>query len=123
MARPAARLVGTVGLPAVMLAFALAAGCRRAPESTPVDSGAAEPPGPPPLESSPLESETPADETCDGQPCAAPRECIRYFGIAGPSGPTFHACEIRCERGVQNDGCPEGTRCVIIADGPGEVCR
>lgn len=44
--------------------------------------------------------------------------CSKYYGIAGPSGPEFSSCEIACDA-----GCPTGTECVTIADGPGAVCR
>ena len=65
-----------------------------------------------------------APATCDGKPCEPPRQCIEYYGIAGASGPTFYSCEIRCKPGAQgNGGCPEGTTCTTIADGPGSVCR
>lgn len=62
---------------------------------------------------------------CGGKACGAGEECISYYGIAGPRGPQFHDCGIRCRRGggVPNDGCPNGTKCVTIADGPGDVCK
>lgn len=46
--------------------------------------------------------------------------CTKYYGIAGPSGPEFSSCEITCASGK---GCPAGTACTTIADGPGAVCR
>lgn len=99
-----------------MLALVVVGGCRRSPESVPAESGGkTEPPTPP-------DPPTPDPPMCEGQPCEAPRECISYFGIAGPSGPMFYSCEIRCDRNA-SQGCPEGTRCVTIADGPGDVCR
>lgn len=59
---------------------------------------------------------------CGDETCEAPRTCVRYYGIAGPSGPEFTSCEIRCKK--PGDGsCPEGLRCVTVADGPGTVCR
>lgn len=63
----------------------------------------------------------PAAVDCDGKPCAAPAECIEYFGIAGPRGPKFYSCEIRCT--PSKPGCPDGTACVTVVDGPGSVCR
>ncbi|MCA9697168.1 MAG: hypothetical protein KC431_06565 [Myxococcales bacterium] len=60
---------------------------------------------------------------CNGEPCAAPKQCLTYYGIAGPSGPAFHACELPCTRKGKSDDCPEGTRCITVADGPGDVCR
>lgn len=96
-------------------ALTLALGCRAPAVS---DSGGEQPePEPEPA----LTVEQPP--TCEGQPCEAPRQCISYYGIAGPSGPMFHACEIRCEREVDDGGCPDGMRCVTIADGPGDVCQ
>ena len=93
-----------------ILVLALACACRP-PEPEPVNAD---------REQLEPRVEAPA---CDGRPCEPPRECISYFGIAGPSGPQFHACELRCESGAPNEGCPEGMRCVTIADGPGDVCR
>lgn len=67
--------------------------------------------------------EPPAGD-CGGETCTAPRECVRYYGIAGPSGPEFQTCEIPCNKpGSGAVGCPKGTQCVTIADGPGDVCR
>jgi hypothetical protein len=34
--------------------------------------------------------------------------------------PAFHTCEQRCDG---KEGCPDGTTCNTIADGPGAVCR
>jgi hypothetical protein len=97
-------------------------GCRRPP--APTDNGEREPAAP----ELPLTQPPP---TCDGQPCEPPRQCISYFGIAGAAGPTFHACEIPCDVSSRPEdraefgsgSCPEGMRCVTIADGPGSVCR
>ena len=50
-------------------------------------------------------------------------ECISYYGIAGPRGPQFHECGIRCKQGAPNDGCADGKKCTTISDGPGPVCR
>jgi hypothetical protein len=60
-----------------------------------------------------------------GQPCAEGRcaaglTCVDYYGIAGPRGPRFTSCEIRCGSGGP---CPAGQQCITIADGPGTVCR
>lgn len=96
------------------LAVVLALGCRHPPASS-ESSGDPTPRPEPPLTLPP--------PTCNGKPCEPPRQCISYFGIAGPSGPTFYACEIPCEPGLTNGGCPEDMRCVTIADGPGDVCR
>ena len=61
--------------------------------------------------------------TCGGRTCGAGESCASYYGIAGPRGPMFHECVIRCRRGQPNDGCPTGTVCHTVADGPGDVCR
>ena len=41
--------------------------------------------------------------------------------IAGPAGPVFRECAIPCGHGERR--CPEGMKCITIADGPGPVCR
>jgi eight-cysteine-cluster-containing protein len=76
----------------------------------------------------PLEPEPPA--SCATVLCEPPKVCLEYFGIAGPRGPKFVSCEIRCDPSESaaasakaQSGCPEGTSCVTIADGPGSVCR
>jgi len=56
----------------------------------------------------------------NGESCQTGTTCVSYFGIAGPSGPEFKSCEIQC---AGKGACPEGTKCITIADGPGEVCR
>jgi hypothetical protein len=45
---------------------------------------------------------------------------VSYYGIAGPRGPQFKTCEIKCDKPTK---CPAGTSCGVIADGPGQVCR
>ena len=56
----------------------------------------------------------------EGDKCEA-GSCVRFYGIAGPSGPEFKSCEIACPNG--KGPCPDGTACTQIADGPGAVCR
>lgn len=56
----------------------------------------------------------------DTAPCAQGLSCTTYYGIAGPSGPAFQSCEVKC--GSDAD-CAAGTHCITIADGPGQVCR
>lgn len=79
---------------------------------------------PPPPLPSPAPSE--AAEGGRGRPCGGPAECpsglecLRYFGVAGRSGPEFGSCETPC---AAESGCPAGLECVSIADGPGRVCR
>jgi len=60
-------------------------------------------------------------ETCGpGDRCAAGLSCVHYYGIAGPRGPEFKTCEIRCK---DSSACPKGTSCITVSDGPGLVCR
>ena len=60
---------------------------------------------------------------CGKNTCAEGEQCISYYGIAGPRGPEFKECGIRCKKGQPNDGCPADKHCTTIADGPGPVCR
>lgn len=81
-------------------------------------------PGPgetPPGDPSPANPGTGA--SCGDKTCGAGEECISYYGVAGPAGPKFQECGIRCKAGSGNGGCPEGKTCTTIADGPGPVCR
>jgi hypothetical protein len=60
-----------------------------------------------------------------GEPCApgdvcGEGSCVPYYGIAGPRGPQFKSCEIRCSAQTPCEG---GRRCITVADGPGQVCR
>ncbi|MBC8069287.1 MAG: hypothetical protein IAG13_13205 [Deltaproteobacteria bacterium] len=82
-----------------------------APTPTPVDSAdGGEPQAPPNA------------ETCgEAGTCTDGKQCIEYFGIAGPRGPKFYACEIPCADAKNT--CPIGQECITIADGPGQVCR
>ena len=52
--------------------------------------------------------------------CAEGATCVSYYGIAGPQGPQFKSCEIKCDSDAK---CPTGRKCVTVADGPGRVCR
>lgn len=56
----------------------------------------------------------------DTTPCAAGLSCATYYGIAGPNGPAFQSCELKC---TSDKECPSDTSCISIADGPGSVCR
>lgn len=57
-----------------------------------------------------------------GNTCAPGLTCVVYYGIAGPAGPQFTSCEIKCST-TGKPPCPGGQNCVTIADGPGSVCR
>lgn len=52
--------------------------------------------------------------------CGPGLECVSYYGIAGAKGPQFKSCEVKC---ADQKACPDGKKCVTIADGPGQVCR
>ena len=95
----------------------------------------ANPPGPKPTPAQPTDtipdSPAPAQagagprmgENCGANDACAPGfECVKYYGIAGARGPQFASCEVRCG-GKAKAACPSGTRCLTIADGPGQVCR
>lgn len=73
------------------------------------------------LQAAPIE-DPPANKpgvACGDATCAPDEECIEYYGIAGPRGPKFQTCGIPCRSGK----CPDGRKCVTIADGPGPVCQ
>ncbi len=57
---------------------------------------------------------------CPAEGCPAGMQCAKYYGIAGPNGPAFTSCETPCK---PKGPCPDGLKCVTIADGPGSVCR
>ena len=63
-----------------------------------------------------------AEKCSDTEPCAPGLECVSYYGIAGPRGPKFQTCEIRCDKN-KDTVCPPDKQCVTVADGPGKVCR
>jgi hypothetical protein len=61
------------------------------------------------------------EEPCGpGDRCAPGLTCVSYYGFAGPRGPQFKTCEIRCK---DDSVCPKGRSCVTVSDGPGRVCR
>lgn len=97
-------------------------------------SNAPSAPSPQPIPAAPPQpapAEPPRADTLDlaqlGAPCGErglciePTTCVRYYGIAGPSGPQFSSCELPCAE--PGSTCPSGASCVTIADGPGAVCR
>jgi len=99
--------------------------------STPPDPGAPPAPGPgSPAEPPPGPGPAPAPGGSGeapklGQPCGTADACgegtcVTYYGIAGPRGPAFKSCEIRCD---PQGRCSGGRKCVTVADGPGQVCR
>ena len=59
-------------------------------------------------------------ETCGPNDTCGEGTCVTYYGIAGPRGPAFKSCEIKCAGGTP---CPATKSCVTVADGPGQVCR
>jgi len=61
-------------------------------------------------------------QSCKDAACAPGLQCVKYYGVGGPSGPQFATCEVPCPDGT-DAACPKGQRCTTIADGPGKVCR
>jgi hypothetical protein len=59
-------------------------------------------------------------EKCGENDACGEGSCVTYYGIAGPRGPAFKSCEIKCDGGAP---CADGRKCTTIADGPGQVCR
>lgn len=132
-------------LPLLLLA---ACSCPSKPAATPQEPGSASGPAPtqgpgsetPPVASGSGSAATPSDgrpptaepepswqkapgigESCGANDtCAQGLTCVSYYGIAGARGPEFKTCEIRCS---DDSVCPRGTKCITIADGPGQVCR
>ncbi len=110
-----------------LLALVLVSACSSSSPPPPPPPSAPAAPAPPPKES-PSRTAPPANpaapglgQKCgDNDLCAAGFECISYYGVAGPRGPQFKSCEIRCNSEKQ---CPNGLACKTIADGPGQVCR
>jgi len=54
--------------------------------------------------------------------CGQGVNCVHYYGVAGPRGPQLSSCETPC-KDDPNICNASGTKCVNIADGPGQVCR
>ena len=87
------------------------------PGTGPAPGSGAEPGGP---TAEPPRTGPKLGETCgEGDTCGE-GACVKYYGIAGPRGPEFKSCEIRCDA---QGGCADGRQCVTVADGPGSVCR
>ena len=107
-----------------LLALVMVAACSSSSPPPPQPT----PAGPPPPQESPSPTTPPANTTAPGvgQPCGPKdlcgdgAECVSYYGIAGPRGPQFKSCEIRCGA---DKPCPSGLACKTVADGPGQVCR
>ena len=91
------------------------------PEPTPEQK----PPEPdkPPTRPDPRPSAPPKmGENCgSGDSCGPGLTCVSYYGVAGARGPQFKTCEVKCDK--KGAKCPDGTKCVTVADGPGQVCR
>ena len=85
---------------------------------------AQQPPAQPPPQQPPAQPPAQAPgmgENCGANDaCAQGLTCVAYYGIAGPRGPQFKSCEIKCQ---SDTNCPAGHKCITIADGPGQVCR
>ncbi len=93
----------------LLLIFALYPACRGTPPPSASSTSAPSAPALPKL-----------GEACgDGDACGEGK-CVTFYGIAGPRGPAFQQCEIKCDAKAP---CPDGRTCTTIADGPGQVCR
>jgi hypothetical protein len=131
----------------VVIAVVLLAGCRKEPRPAPAGGSGSAPAAAADAAPVPADAEAPvppadagaavdAGDSRDasvpgslpaqGEPCSPDGKCqtglacVEYYGIAGPRGPKFTSCEIRCGEGGK---CPARQSCVTIADGPGQVCR
>jgi hypothetical protein len=105
------------------LLFACACPEKKKTETPPTPAPAATPDAapvqdPPPAAELPSK---PGDKCTAEGGCAVGLTCVKYYGIAGPRGPEFATCEVPCPTVATQ--CPDGTKCVTIADGPGAVCR
>lgn len=100
-----------------LVACAFIAGCS---SSAPAPTTPTPPPPPTGTDTPSAPSTQGLGEKCAENGCQTGQACVHYFGIAGPKGPEFTSCEIACADGA---ACPEGTTCITIADGPGQVCR
>lgn len=121
----------SVSVSALVFVFGLAAcsGSSSSPRTDPSPASGPAPSVAPPATvtetAQPADAPPPLDISLLGQPCGEDGLCLagtceRYYGIAGAKGPELSSCEIRCSNA---EPCPTGTRCLTIADGPGEVCR
>jgi hypothetical protein len=115
----------------ITIALLLAAGCSGGgstvkPDPAPTGSGSAAGSGSDSGTGSADPTQGPPQTGKIGQSCGAADACLEgtcvsYYGIAGPRGPEFKSCEIKCGSGAA--ACPAGKQCITIADGPGLVCR
>jgi hypothetical protein len=87
------------------------------PGAGPAPGSGAEPGGP---TAEPPRTGPKLGETCGPGDTCGEGSCVKYYGIAGPRGPEFTSCEIRCDA---QGGCADGRQCITVADGPGSVCR
>ena len=63
---------------------------------------------------------TALNSACVNGACPSGLTPVKFYGVAGTSGPQFCTCSIPCAESAAI--CPTGTSCVTIADGPGQVC-
>jgi hypothetical protein len=101
----------TLALFAAIAAYACASGQPSAPPQPPAHETT-------PSEPAQEEAPAPIDASCGDKTCVPPEQCIRYYGIAGPSIPLY-TCGQPC--GAEGE-CPSGMSCATIADGP-RLCR
>lgn len=60
------------------------------------------------------------NSACVNGACPSGLTPIKFYGIAGMSGPQFCWCSIPCT--AASTICPAGTECQNVADGPGLIC-
>lgn len=58
----------------------------------------------------------------EGEPCKAGLTPITYHGLVSENGPEHCSCSLPCTDDDPLAPCPEGSECMTIADGPGQVC-
>ena len=105
---------------AILLGLGACSSRAPAPTGAAAPAGRAASPAAPPADPSGGTGSASGEPCGDHPACTPPATCVSYYGIAGPRGPRFQSCEIRCK---DDSTCPKGTRCTTIADGPGRVCR
>jgi len=101
----------------ILLVFLLlAGGCAESAQQASPDKA----PAAPPPAGTPAATPAPAASgpTCAGEVCKPPGECMHYSGMV--EGVTSVGCYIPCANGK---ACPHGMSCIMMHDGPGEICE
>jgi len=90
------------------------------PQQGPADAGSGPQQGPADAGGAPSSGGPKLHAKCGPGDACGEGTCVSYYGIAGPRGPQFKTCEIKCDKTTK---CPTGTKCSTVADGPGQVCN